>query len=610
MVREAANDTREIASLEPLEGGGHRLRRYPYRPYLQGSSVTLDPSGKRLTVVSSDRDELVELDAASLEVTRRQTICDAPEQVVVAPTGRAFVSCRGDGQVIAVDADGSIAARRRVGGEPFGVALAPLGDRLLVTTASPPALVALRADTLEVSWERALPREPRGVAISAEGKRATVAHLTGPWVSVVDLATGQHAIAGLPRERDGWPSELFEDPGDIPGNRQRVAGGAFAAAASPGGTRVFVPYVLKNDGAEIDDFIPGCYANGAQLPMAASVAAVDVSQALVRRPLPRPLPQALWTEGADFSGVENLGLLGVVRAAFHDPVKSRLYAVGEDSSLLASFDTSKADPTAAPLTFFQLPGPAKGLVVDPRGEHAFVHLALRRKLVRIDLASEATDEVALAEPSRSDEDVARGRMLFHTANDIRLSSMSGMACSSCHLEGQSDNVTWRLDGKPLQTPVLAGRAFSDGALRWHGDSPDLEHAVKEAITRLGGQGLPDDDARALVAFLRSSEDEMAPSHLTAAAPERGAELFAQSGCDVCHDPTSDYSDGQLHDVRDATYRTPSLRGLSRSAPYYHDGSVRSLASLLASHEPGNPMAMGARMSLADRLALEAFLRSL
>jgi cytochrome c peroxidase len=249
------------------------------------------------------------------------------------------------------------------------------------------------------------------------------------------------------------------------------------------------------------------------------------------------------------------------------------------------------------------------VVVDRGGEHAFVHLALSHQLLRVELATQAIETAELVEASKRDT-VAQGRELFHTANDQRLSSMTGISCSSCHLEGQSDNVTWRLDGKPLQTPVLAGRSFADAALRWHGDSPNLEHAVKEAITRLGGGGLEDDGLAALVAFLRSGTHEMAVQAQPSATAERGAELFSSAGCDVCHDPGSDYTDGQMHEIGTARFRTPSLRGLARSAPYYHDGSARSLGALLAARHADNPMAVGGRMSLADRLALEAFLKSL
>lgn len=606
MARVAALDTRELGAVEREEGGGHRLRQYAYRPYLQGGSVTMDPTGERIYAVSSSTGELVVLDAATLAVQRRSRVCDRPEQIVVAPEGKAFATCRGDGDVIAIEPNGTVAARRNVDGEPFGIALSPFGNRLLVTTANVPRALKLSTDTLELQWHRRLPPAPRGIAISANGERATVAHLSGPWVSVLDVATGHSATAPLPNARDGWPSELF-DGAENAGVR-RVAGGAFAVAASPGGTRAFVPYLLKNDGAEVEDFIPGCYANGAQLPMAASVAALDFGSGLVRRPLPLPAPPGQQLD-ADFEGISNLGLLGVVRAAFHDPVRSRLYAVGEASNLLASFDTSKADPTASPLAFHSLPGAAKGVVVDRHGRRAFVHLALSDELVVVELDTGTTTQVTLAE-SAVPELVARGRRLFHAANDGRLTSFAGVSCSSCHLEGRSDGVTWRLDGKPLQTPALSGRSFADGALRWHGDSPTLAHAVGEAVKRLGGTGLGQEDMSALEAFLRSGALEMSARPAKTTSAERGAEVFAEAGCTSCHDPERDYSDGQMHEVRKGRYRTPSLRGLAASAPYYHDGSARSLAVLVGAHEKGNPMGQGGALGVADLRALELFLQSL
>jgi DNA-binding beta-propeller fold protein YncE len=603
VVRVAAPDFREVGSKNTEADGVHRLRGYAFRPYLQGGSLTIDPSGRRIHALTGG--ELVVVDAETMEIVRRQEVCARAEQLVVADDGRAYVTCRGDGEVVALDADGAVVARRPSADDPFGIALSPTG-RLLVTTTTPPRVTRLATPALEPVWTRAIASEPRGIAVAAGGDRAVVAHLAGPWVSVIDVDTGGAALAPLPERRDGWPSELFDEGDDPQKPSHRSAGGAFAVAASPGGTRAFVPYLLKNDGAEIDDFIPGCYANGSQLPIAASVAAVDIAGGRVLRPTPLPLPPGQFGY-ADFTGVNYLGQLGVVRAAFHDPVQSRLHVVGEGSGLLISFDTSKADPTSRPLAYQNLPGPARGLVVDPAGGRVFALLAFSEQLVVIDSESGSMDTIELGEP-RADDAIARGRVLFHTANDSRLSTLTGVSCASCHLDGRSDGVSWSLDGKPLQTPVLAGRAFAGGTLRWHGDSPDVQHAIGEAIERLNGSGLRDDDLAALVAYLRSQEHEMAPRGT--ALDGRGAEVFAEAGCAGCHDPARDYSDGTLHGFRGGEYRTPSLRGLRFSAPYYHDGSAATIAGLLGKHEANNPMAAAALLSASDRRALEAFLTSL
>src|SRR5690606_10116177 len=45
----------------------------------------------------------------------------------------------------------------------------------------------------------------------------------------------------------------------------------------------------------------------------------------------------------------------------------------------------------------------------------------------------------------------RGRDLFHTGGDRRLSTGGAMACASCHPEGRADGLSWRIEGHDLQT---------------------------------------------------------------------------------------------------------------------------------------------------------------
>jgi mono/diheme cytochrome c family protein len=576
--------------------------------------VSCGPDCKEIFAVEPDLGEIVVIDAAALGVVRRARVCARPEQVVAGPKGGAFVSCRGDGTLVALAPDLAVAGRREVGAEPFGIALSAEGETLLVTTAAEPALTALAADDLAERWRLDLPAEPRGVGVTPDGRRAVVGHLVGEGVSVVDLQTRKRVAATLPTMRDGWMNELMSqfDRGDKPAVR-RVPGGAYAVAMSPGGTRAFAPYVLRNNGEKLENLVPGCYANGAQVPLAASVAAVDVSGVLmhVQRPVPHALPAGTRGPTVSLSKLSMMGRLGVVRAAVHDPKHARLFVVGEGSSLLATFDTSVADPTTTPLAFVKLRGPARGIAVDAAGERVFVHLGLDHEIAVVDLTQPHVEpRHVVIGGEQLPPPVARGRKLFHTANEGHVAGITGVACASCHLEGRSDGVTWRLDDKPLQTPMLAGRLSGRGALRWGGESPSLEHAVAEAVKRLRGSGLGAADAAALAAYLRSGQAEMAAPASPHAPDARGRVLFAEAGCANCHRPDSAFSDGKLHAFRGGRYRTPSLRGLFATAPYYHDGSAPTLRALLGTHEAGNPMAVGARLAPPDLAALESFLRSL
>jgi mono/diheme cytochrome c family protein len=90
------------------------------------------------------------------------------------------------------------------------------------------------------------------------------------------------------------------------------------------------------------------------------------------------------------------------------------------------------------------------------------------------------------------------------------------------------------------------------------------------------------------------------SSIDAAAAERGRALFAgAAGCATCHSGSTytDINSGKLHapsetgmDPRYAerttqkAYRTTPLRGLAFHAPYFHDGSARTLAEVVEHYD--------------------------
>jgi CxxC motif-containing protein (DUF1111 family) len=81
-----------------------------------------------------------------------------------------------------------------------------------------------------------------------------------------------------------------------------------------------------------------------------------------------------------------------------------------------------------------------------------------------------------------------------------------------------------------------------------------------------------------------------------------------------------YSDLLLHDVAppDArlvggrAFRTAPLWGISRSAPYFHDGLAETLEAAVLRHdgEAASSRARYSRADAAERAALLSFLRSL
>src|SRR6185295_1392778 len=49
-----------------------------------------------------------------------------------------------------------------------------------------------------------------------------------------------------------------------------------------------------------------------------------------------------------------------------------------------------------------------------------------------------------------------GLVLFHIANP-GISQDGNLACASCHPDNRTDGLSWRIEKKELQTPILAGR---------------------------------------------------------------------------------------------------------------------------------------------------------
>ncbi|HEU0222200.1 MAG TPA: cytochrome c peroxidase, partial [Paracoccaceae bacterium] len=113
--------------------------------------------------------------------------------------------------------------------------------------------------------------------------------------------------------------------------------------------------------------------------------------------------------------------------------------------------------------------------------------------------------------------------------------------------------------------------------------------------------------------------------LTAAvsdAARRGEALFRKpfaqmdgKSCATCHDPSANFLDRRAHDIgsgntayaggRDGAFDTPSLLGTRFTAPYFHDGSLPTLAAVVVWFD--SRYALG--LSEAERADLTAYLEA-
>ncbi|MEZ4472310.1 MAG: cytochrome c peroxidase [bacterium] len=223
-------------------------------------------------------------------------------------------------------------------------------------------------------------------------------------------------------------------------------------------------------------------------------------------------------------------------------------------------------------------------------------------------------------------EVLRGKQLFNDSADPRLSRDGYIACAHCHLEGDHDRLVWDFTarGEGLRNTIsLLGRA-GRAPIHWSGNFDEVQDFEHDIRGPFGGTGLLSDadfaaastplgppkaglsaDLDALAAYVASLDTPRSspfrlPDRRLSVAAQRGAALFDDLGCGVCH-AGPDYTDSaftapgepRLHDV--GTLRptsgqrlggplpgidTPTLLGLFDSPPYLHDGSADRLEAVL------------------------------
>ncbi len=268
--------------------------------------------------------------------------------------------------------------------------------------------------------------------------------------------------------------------------------------------------------------------------------------------------------------------------------------------------------------------------------------------------------------------VALGAALFF---DPLLSKGAFMSCADCHREDHgwagTEAASVNAMGKRTRrkAPSILNEAYPK-AFAWDGRAPTLEAVIRIGWSQLAGDppkvaadldAIPEYRAmfteafggpaneerilRALGAYLRALETGDAPYDRFVAGDtgamsdgaKRGLEKFQRFGCTGCHTPPmfSDYAFhatgvGEANAVQDLgrfettkvegderRFRTPSLREVALSGPWFHDGSAATLEHAIrfmlgggAATKNHAPTLVAHAATDADVADLRAFLEAL
>jgi cytochrome c553 len=287
-----------------------------------------------------------------------------------------------------------------------------------------------------------------------------------------------------------------------------------------------------------------------------------------------------------------------------------------------------------------------GLVLDSTHGRLLILTITGQEIVMLDSKTGRILSRIKAAHDPTPAPVARGRYLFGTATDKRLTKDHWMSCAVCHPEGGADGRQWDLGEGRLDTRSLGG-CLQTAPLHYNGRQKAIRDTFLFTRLVMAGQWFDppprrhpefdskpaesNNDLEALAAYIAGLPfpPPPTPSPETAQLRHRGRQIFfsKEAGCVRCHPPPFYTDSGRrdreggplLHDVatcspgcpvKHSRLDTPSLLGLLRSEPYLHHGQARTLEEVFTRFNPHDQHGRTSHLGKEEIRALAEFLRYL
>lgn len=603
-------------------------------------SLALSSDDSTLYAVDSDNGVLAIIPVANPDQKTLVPVGKNPVRVLVGADDTVYVANRGSNTVSVVrKGEKTVSATLETGVEPTGLALSMDGRQLLVTsntakdTAAHGVLTAFDTSTLQQAWELPVGEEPRAVAVVA-GNKALVSLFKRGEVATVDLT--KQAVTSDPSKAAVYTEANATRLGNntTVSSTTRVGTSSFhprAAAdiiTTPDGTRAFTPVVWAREDAigRRPSSAGGYYSAGGPCSIGA-VATAGIVTYDTKGGEPQPRVDDLTACVASGTNSNTTGDFpistfasntGGVEAAVQgptvgvtDPTGAWVFVVNRESQNVAILpadrragsDLDFARSGTSIRSLVRVGPGADGIAVTRDGTKAFVYSQFNHQVETLVAKGRGDSAVVVntQQPIVVAGDVlmpqlVEGRKMFFDALNPKMSSpQTTVACSTCHLEGREDGHVWMFPDGPRQTPALAGRdLLATAPFHWSGEFPSIGdfnvHTIRE---RMGGVGLLANEAANLDQFIASMPVAPSPIAKTDGAAIRGRAAFEKAQCASCHAGEL-FTDNSNRDVGTLNLRSPitnerdngavvsrgfnvpSLKGISRSAPYLHDGSEATL----------------------------------
>ncbi|CAN5782359.1 hypothetical protein BH09MYX1_BH09MYX1_19370 [soil metagenome] len=524
--------------------------------------------------------------------------------------------------------------------DAWGMASSTDDQTIVVTSAWSHRVTVIDRAEMRVRSSIDVGREPRGVVVR-ENETAYVSYLVSGAVDRIDGLSK----ASPKRTAIDLPLAPLRSANDVAGSL------GYALALSGDGVRLFAPrHALGGSGRDawLGVSTVDVLLTGSDRPLVPRAHLVSYHPTVNAQPDDRIMSDR---------GTVAIGELTPFvqpRAILYQNGTESIFVLGEGNARVVELDAEALDPTLAVRHEAELGDGCVGpscmafgngeLVVQCAASFTWVRVPLPLGSAANALRTYAADPLP--------EAAARGRRLFVDARDARVSG--GLGCAGCHPDGRDDGHVWHeidtaragidtpfdvearvfvggthvaeTDGLARQTPMLAGRVESVGPYGWKAQSPTLEARITEGTTLHRWHRAPFEDEKAMkeitssiALFLR--QGLIAPPGIGRPLDDEeklGKALFERRdvGCAMCH---GDGGDGVAHVIspwrtplgfedEHTGFKTPSLRFVSHTAPYFHDGTAQTLDELIDGDD--DRMGKTNQLDARERRALVAYLRTL
>lgn len=579
------------------------------------SLLDVSPDGKQLLVANSDNGSITVVDLAGRKALREIPVGDHPEGVAWVGNGPiALVSVYRDDKLVFIDtAAGKVLETLKCDAEPYGVVTTKNGKRAYVTH-DYPGLVS-EVDLEQCKITRTIPsgQWTRGIAMSPDESKLFVSNYYTGTLSAIDLKDGKTVDTWPGRDSDNLCRHVILHPK--------------RAKAYLSHLRSLV-HVFNNRGSIFPE-LSICTLTPAKPDEKRRVAiALDTFNGVYVTA--NPWESAISPDGKVFvtvyAGTNDMNFSSVVDDDYREIEQVGVMPVGKHP---------------------------RAVRYSPNGKELYVNTTLDFCVNVYDATGRRPSKVAsikVCDPPHTPEWV-RGKELFVTSLPP-MSRSRWISCSGCHPDGAQDGRVWQNPEGPRKTPPLWGLAHTH-PLHYSADRDevqDFEYTIRGKL--MGGSGLlkgsikPRDsfipaaeleenlagrskDLDALAIYTNAFQPKLsphAPGGKLSTEAERGKKLFFDKtvGCATCHSGPY-YTDSRLqkpflvHDVGTGggekekmppEYDTPSLLGIYRSPPYFHDGRAKTLMDVLTTANPKDQHGKTSHLSKEDREDLIAFLKSL